>query len=160
MGIKLKQFQVALHAMWGNLPGRQRRVVATVVSSALLLLAYSAIWSPVERQKQRAALHLKSQQELHGYLRKHAAQVAASQSEAALPSSALHGLVTRSAAIQSLSIDSLDQASDGAVRLAIRGSFDRLLQWLSHVESHGARVEEAKITKNTEGGLVGEFRLR
>ncbi|PYC20238.1 hypothetical protein DMO17_18750 [Aquipseudomonas alcaligenes] len=159
MRSKLQQLRLALHAKWINLPGPHRRILAPVGLLALLLLAHSAIWSPVERQKELAALHLKSQQELHDYLRRHAAQIAASQSEPSLPPSALHGLVTRSATTQGLSIDSLDQANDGALRLNIRGPFDRLLQWLNHVESHGARIEEAQIAKNAEGGLVGEFRL-
>ncbi|HCT5749986.1 type II secretion system protein GspM [Pseudomonas aeruginosa] len=90
------------------------------------------------------------------YLQEHAPQVRALQGkpQISIDSAALQGLITGSAAGQSLSIERLDNQSDGGLQVSLQPTdFARLLRWLISLVEQGVRVEEARL-KRAEKGLV------
>ena len=141
-------------SLWRTLEPRERLVITAGSIIALVMLFYTFLWMPVQRDLTRLRVDVPKTQMQLTRMQVQTRQVTRLRSAATTntPSGNLLSTLERSA------LDITRMAPDGSagVRLALDGvGFNTLLRWLTDLQQgSGVRVESATITAQSDPGVV------
>lgn len=147
-------------SLWRTLEPRERLVITAGSIIALVMLFYTFLWMPVQRDLTRLRVDVPKTQMQLTRMQVQTRQVTRLRSAATTntPSGNLLSTLERSALDRGLRRNITRMAPDGSVgvRLALDGvGFNTLLRWLTDLQQgSGVRVESATITAQSDPGVV------
>ncbi|MFQ5754641.1 MAG: type II secretion system protein GspM [Acidiferrobacterales bacterium] len=147
-------------SLWRTLEPRERLVITAGSIIALVMLFYTFLWMPVQRDLTRLRVDVPKTQTQLARMQLQARQVTRLQAgtTTATPSGNLLSTLERSALDRGLrrNITRMEPDGSAGVRLALDGvGFNTLLRWLTDLQQRsGVRVESATITAQSSPGIV------
>lgn len=145
---------------WRGLQPRERVIIAVGSITALILVCYTLVWTPVQRDLARLRVSVPKAQAQLDLMRAQAHQIARLRAGAS-PTGTTGDLLTkleRSALARGLRqhITSMEPDGDNAARLSLDAvNFNALLSWLADLQQQsGVRADTATITAQPDAGIV------
>lgn len=149
-----------LFSLWGSLEPRERLVIVGGVLVALVMLCYTFLWMPVQRDISRLRTSVPEERAQLALMQIQARRVARLRASAVTTHGAgtLLARLERSALERRLrqNITRMEPAGTHAVRLALdEVNFEALLRWLADLQYEtGVHTESATITAQANPGIV------
>lgn len=147
---------------WAALEPRERRTLGIGGVALALILAYLAVWTPLEKTHHKREVALRESRAIARQLEQLAAEVQANRGGGgAAVSTAGQSLLavvdqTRRASSITKPPSRLEPEGDATVRIWLEDvPFDSLVRWLGELQlRHGVRVDAADIERQSGSGLV------
>lgn len=149
-----------LRNTWNSLQSRERLAIAIGAVVLLVLLGYSVVWAPVQRDLASLRSEVPKQRAQLALMRVQAQQVVQLRSNAPskIGSGNLLTKLEQSAQSRGLreNITRMEPDETNSVRLSLDGvDFNSLLRWLEELQTrNGIRLATATITAQSDPGLV------
>lgn len=147
-------------SLWRTLEPRERLVITAGSIIALVMLFYTFLWMPVQRDLTRLRVAVPKTQTQLTRMQVQTRQVTRLRSAATTntPSGNLLSTLERSALDRGLrrNITRMEPEGSAGVRLALDGvDFNTLLRWLADLQQRsGVRVDSATINAQSDPGVV------
>jgi general secretion pathway protein M len=150
-----------LQAYWRALQARERLVLAVGGALAILMLGYTFLWAPVQRDLMRLRAAVPTQQAQLVRMQAHAIELQRLRQSAATVTDGGANLLTRlerSAQEHGLRryITRMEPDGTSGVRVSLDTvQFNKMLAWLADLHRRsGVRAETATITTQSDPGIV------
>jgi len=147
-------------ARWRGLQPRERVLVAAGGSFLAVILLYTLLWLPVQRDIDRLRIGVPKERDQLILMRVQASQVTRLRATGSTPESPgnLMTHLEQSAVARGLrqNITRMEPEDTNAARVSIDGvRFDNLIGWLADLQrQRGLRIQEATIESQPEPGVV------
>lgn len=144
---------------WQRLDMRERRMLIAGGVIMAILLFYGLVWSPMQREVVRLRASVPQDRAKLQLMRVQALQISQLRARAPGTNRSANVLTTLEQAATARGIRRhivrLEPEGAGGARVLIdETEFNQLLTWLSDLQEHGIRVEQATIQKKPNPGMV------
>jgi len=152
-------YQQAL-AYWRSLAPRERTLIVAGSALAIILLCYSLLWAPLQRDLTRLRTDVPTKNAELQWMRTQTARLKVLRSAAptAAQSSGILSFVEQSAQTYNIRqfIKRVDPQGTNSVQLAIDGApFNSVVEWLANLQKQGGvRIETASLEPQSSTGIV------
>lgn len=151
-----------------TLEQRERQIVIIGVISLLVMLFYLIIWEPITSQLEQQQLQHESNRQLHSWMKNASTEIrslnsSGSSNKARFRNQSIASLTDRSAITSGVKpfIEKIDQSKKGVKVRLKAANFDRIVIWLSDLETkYGIVARKVKIeTTNKKGAVDAQITL-
>jgi len=157
------EIPVAVKDLWAQLGPRERWLAGTGAGVVLLVMVYTLLWIPMQRDLVRLRTAAPKAQQQLTWMRAQAPLAREFRGRSAPSSANLSTTVEQSASAQGLKATSVELDGTHGVRVKFDGvPFNTVIAWLAEIQkNHGLLVDNAQFDAQTTPGLVNvRLRLR